>query len=338
MGMIRMNTDGIPIENLEGAVLTSAARTASPASTDLMNGGSRDLYLIVDVTAVGTNAGVAEVASLAVTAGATASGNVTVTLNGVAQNVAVTAGTAEVDTVTFTAGATTAGNVTVTLNGVGVATALAAGDTIAAVAGKVAASAYAGWTAVSDGVSKVTFTKTTVGTNSAPTYADTGATGATATTATPTAGVAADTSTGVATKIRAAAFAGWTTGGTTTTVTFTATAVGVKTDAIYSAGTTGATGTMTTPTQGVDVAAAPSVIPKVSGKDFASGKLYSIGTVATALTAVGTYVYMYSKNAGTAHDGITAVFDSPIPKHMVVDMTHGNATSITYSVGYALCL
>lgn len=54
----------------------------------------------------------------------------------------------------------------------------------------------------------------------------------------------------VATKIRNTAFAGWTTGGAGTTVTFTATTGGDKTDATYSAGTTGATGTMTTTTQG----------------------------------------------------------------------------------------
>lgn len=59
-----------------------------------------------------------------------------------------------------------------------------------------------------------------------------------------------DTAAQVATKIRGTTFTGWTTGGTTTTVTFTATKAGTKTDASYSAGTTGATGTMTTSTQG----------------------------------------------------------------------------------------
>lgn len=54
----------------------------------------------------------------------------------------------------------------------------------------------------------------------------------------------------VATKIRGTAFTGWTTGGSGDTVTFTANAAGVKADAAYSAGTTGAAGTMTTTTQG----------------------------------------------------------------------------------------
>ncbi|CAM4097520.1 right-handed parallel beta-helix repeat-containing protein [Paenibacillus alkaliterrae] len=70
--------------------------------------------------------------------------------------------------------------------------------------------------------------------------------------ATTVAVVNGDTAINVATKIRAATFAGWTTGGTagTDTVTFTSTTTGNKTDATYSAGTTGASGTMTTTTQG----------------------------------------------------------------------------------------
>lgn len=67
-----------------------------------------------------------------------------------------------------------------------------------------------------------------------------------------TAVLATDTAVQVADKIRNTVFTGWTTGGTagTTTVTFTATAVGLKTDAIYSAGTTGASGSIITSVQG----------------------------------------------------------------------------------------
>lgn len=60
-----------------------------------------------------------------------------------------------------------------------------------------------------------------------------------------------DTTSGVATKIRAAIFPGWTTGGSGVTVTFTCKTTGTKTDASYTVGTTGATATMTTTTQGV---------------------------------------------------------------------------------------
>lgn len=67
-----------------------------------------------------------------------------------------------------------------------------------------------------------------------------------------TAVLSTDSAVQVADKIRSTTFTGWITGGTagTTTVTFTATTVGLKTDAIYSSGTTGATGTMITTVQG----------------------------------------------------------------------------------------
>jgi hypothetical protein len=240
MGVNIVSMEGNPIENHEGALLSTFARTATTVA-DFVNGGARDLYVIVNVTAVGTVAGVAEVASLAVTAFPTTLGNVTVTLNGTGFPVAVDPAVQTDTTLTATA-------------------------------------------------------------------------------------------------IRSATYAGWTTGGAGTTVTFTSTTTGTKTDATFTGGTTGVTGTMTTPTQGVTAVAAPSCTPKVEGKGFTSGAFYSLGTVATPITANGTYVYMYSKNAGAAHDGITAVFDSPLPKTMRFTMTHGNATSITYSVDYALCL
>ncbi len=61
-----------------------------------------------------------------------------------------------------------------------------------------------------------------------------------------------DTIAQVATKIRAAVYAGWTAGGAalSDTITFISLTTGVKTDATYSAGTTTAAGTMTTTTQG----------------------------------------------------------------------------------------
>jgi hypothetical protein len=240
MGYNRISTDGVPIENLEGQLLSSAARTAT-ATADFINGGARDLYAIVNVTSVGTVAGVAEVSQLVVTAFPTAVGNVTVTLNGVGVNIAVDPAVQTDTTLTATA-------------------------------------------------------------------------------------------------IRGGTYAGWTTGGAGTTVTFTATSTGTRTDIAFSGAATGVTATLSTPTQGVTAVAAPSLTPKVEGKAWTSGAFYSLGTAATPITATGLYVYMYSKNAGTAHDGITAVYDSPIPKTMRFTMTHGNATTITYSVDYALCL
>lgn len=87
-------------------------------------------------------------------------------------------GAVEKDTLTITAAATTAGNVTITLNGTAVNIAVAASDTTSAVATKVAAGAYTGFTASASGA-VVTFTATTIGTKTAPSYSagSTGATG-----------------------------------------------------------------------------------------------------------------------------------------------------------------
>lgn len=59
-----------------------------------------------------------------------------------------------------------------------------------------------------------------------------------------------DSATVVAGKIRATSFTGWTTSGSGAIVLFTATTPGVKSDAAYSAGSTGATGTIATTNQG----------------------------------------------------------------------------------------
>lgn len=101
---------------------------------------------------------------------------------------ALNTGTAEVAQLTITTGASAAGNVTVTLNGTAVTVAV----------------------------------------------------------------LSTDTAVQAADKVRNATYTGWTTGGTagTNIVTFTATTVGLKTDAIYSAGTTGVTGSMITTVQG----------------------------------------------------------------------------------------
>jgi hypothetical protein len=213
-----------------------------------------DAPAVVIVGAKGIT-GVAEVASLQITAGVTADGNVVVTLDGVATNVAVDDGVAEVASLQITAAPTTLGNVTVTLNGVATDIPIdpAIETTAVAVADKIRATAFAGWTTGgAAGTDTVTFTADVKEVKTDATYAD-GGTGATGTMTTTTQGVNPDTAINVVDKIRATAFAGWTTGGTagTDTVTFTADETGAKADATYSEGTTGATGTMTTTTQGV---------------------------------------------------------------------------------------
>ncbi len=100
-----------------------------------------------------------------------------------------------------------------------------------------------------------------------------------------------DTIAQVATKIRAATYAGWTAGGTalSDTVTFTSTTSGTKTDATYSAGTTTAAGTMTTVTQGT--------ADQISTVSSVSGLVVSIADNATRTIAAGTIL----------HDDTTAI-------------------------------
>lgn len=142
------------------------------------------------------------------------------------------------------------------------------------------------------------------------------------------------TATLVAAKIRGTAMTGWTLAGTGTTVTFTSTTVGSRTDATFSGGTTTATGTMTTTTQGANQA---SITPRLCGLSYTGKKEYALGVAPAAITAIGTYVYLFSKNANTAHDGITAAFDAAVPKSLRFKTAVADAGSITYSVDYAIC-
>ncbi|MBT2735129.1 SGNH/GDSL hydrolase family protein [Bacillus sp. ISL-7] len=229
------------------AVASGSPKGVYTTVTDLQNAfptGNTNIYLVLG--------NVKEVDTLSVTASPTSAGNVTVTLNGVAANVAVTSGVAEVSSLTVSAVPTTTGNVTVTLNGVATTISLdpATDTTTDAVATKIRNTAFTGWTTGGTG-STVTFTATSVGIKTDATYSA-GTTGATGTMSTTTQGVDADSTTSIATKIRGTSFSGWTTGGTGTTVTFTATSAGVKTTPSYSAGSTGVTGTMSVTTAGVN--------------------------------------------------------------------------------------
>jgi lysophospholipase L1-like esterase len=93
----------------------------------------------------------------------------------------VTGNVKEVDSLTISAIPTVAGNVTVTLNGVAKTIAVdpATDTTTAAVATKIRNASFTGWTTGGTG-STITFTKTTGGTNTSPSYSagTTGATGA----------------------------------------------------------------------------------------------------------------------------------------------------------------
>jgi len=263
--------------------------------------------IVVDLKKNGvsvTTDGIAEVASLDITAAPTATGNIVVGLNGVNTNVGVTIGVAEVASLVFAGTVTTAGSVDVSLNGVITSVAVALDDTAIMVADKIRAAAFTGWTTGGTvGTDTVTFTSNTVGIKTDTTYSVGTSAGVTATVTTTTQGVDADTTTTVATKIRGTAFTGWTTSGTGTNVIFTANTVGVKTDATYSAGTTGATGTITTTTQGINKANAvidateftslTGTSPVVSVSSFAKGDKITPEIVQVGSTIAGADLKIY---------------------------------------------
>ena len=84
----------------------------------------------------------------------------------------------EIDRIEFTAGAASTGNITITLNGTAFNVAVAAGDTATAVATKVRAATFAGWTTGGSGTT-VTFTRNQKGVCAEPTF-NGGTTGVTA--------------------------------------------------------------------------------------------------------------------------------------------------------------
>lgn len=88
---------------------------------------------------------------------------------------------AEVDTLTVTAGCATSGNITINLDGMtNYTVAVNAGDATTAVATKIGAVAYTGWTASVSGA-VVTFTCNTTGAKNTLTFTDTQTTGVTST-------------------------------------------------------------------------------------------------------------------------------------------------------------
>jgi hypothetical protein len=85
-------------------------------------------------------------------------------------------GEAEIDTLTITAGAGASGNITVTLNGVDFVVAVVAEDTASDVAGKIRGETMAGWT-ITGATDTAIFTADSNFVSSTPVITDTGDTG-----------------------------------------------------------------------------------------------------------------------------------------------------------------
>lgn len=85
------------------------------------------------------------------------------------------------------------------------------------------------------------------------------------------------------------------------------------------------------------IGTAPSLVVTVEGKDPVSGLYFALNVNPAAVIAVGTYVYEVGEGAsGAAGGGVTQRTAGQLPRVFRVTVTHGNANSVTYSVGYSL--
>lgn len=141
----------------------------------------------------------------------------------------------------------------------------------------------------------------------------------------------------VADKIRSNSFTGWTTGGAsgTTTVTFTANTVGDKTDAVYDDNGTGATGTMTTTTQGYDADTAIEIADNIRNTSFAgwtTGGTAGTDTVTFTSDTVGTKQNATFNANGTGVSGVmTTTTEGQDGGNLVTSITAINGTVFTLS-------
>jgi hypothetical protein len=82
-----------------------------------------------------------------------------------------------------------------------------------------------------------------------------------------------------------------------------------------------------------------SIQVNVQGKDPVSAGYYKLAADPTAVTTAALFVYEFYPGASTAAaGGVTARTACSLPRTFRVIVTHGNANSMTYSVGYSLIL
>jgi hypothetical protein len=82
-----------------------------------------------------------------------------------------------------------------------------------------------------------------------------------------------------------------------------------------------------------------SIQANVQGKDPVSGGYYLLAANPTAVTSAALFVYEFYPGASSAAaGGVTVRTACVLPRTFRVIVTHGNANSITYSVGYSLLL
>lgn len=77
----------------------------------------------------------------------------------------------------------------------------------------------------------------------------------------------------------------------------------------------------------------PTLTPKLQGKGPVATQYFQIGGALTAISATGTYVYLYGISAPAAAGGVTATAAFPIPRTWNFVMTAGGTiTNATYTV------
>ncbi len=76
----------------------------------------------------------------------------------------------------------------------------------------------------------------------------------------------------------------------------------------------------------------------IQGKDPVSGNYYNLNANPTAITATGLTVYEVYPGVGAAGGGVTQRTSASLPRTFRVTVTHGDASSYTYSVGTSLLL
>lgn len=73
---------------------------------------------------------------------------------------------------------------------------------------------------------------------------------------------------------------------------------------------------------------------QVQGVDYATGNAYSIMALPTAKTATGSFAYVVGPSCTFTGGDVAAATSTFVPSQFVIKVTHGDASSYTYSVGY----
>jgi trimeric autotransporter adhesin len=315
-----------------------ATKSAESASLKLTNAPTSVGNVTVTLDGVAKNItvgdGLAEVVHLDVSNGVSTDGNVTVTLNGVSTSIPVSNGEYEAATINITSAPTVAGSIMIKLNSIMTMIPIdpAVETTAAAVANKIRATAFTGWSVGGTaGTTSVTFTATGIGARVDTVYSDNG-TGALGSAITTRQGANPDSPADVATKIRNTSFTGWTTGGTGAQVIFTATTKAAKPSAVYSYSdnSTGAVGSIAIAIQGTNTDTIEIAAEKIRSATYPGWETDGSGDTITfeALTvgnkADTTYSAGTTGAAGTltvTNQGVTG------PEYVQIDL------GATYMIG-----